>query len=33
VINRGIEVAAQRRGFDVLMSPVGDADDPALPAD
>jgi len=23
VINRGIEVAAQRRGFDVLMSSVG----------
>lgn len=27
VINRGIEVAAQRRGFDVLMSSVGYTDD------
>src|SRR5262245_61276502 len=27
VINRGVEVAAQRRGFDVLMSSVGVHDD------
>ena len=29
VINRGIDVAAQRRGFDVLMSSVGFTDDNA----
>lgn len=31
VINRGIEVEAQRRGFDVLMSSVGFNDDDVLP--
>jgi LacI family transcriptional regulator len=31
VINRGIDVAAQRRGFDVLMSSVGFNDDNAGP--
>ena len=30
VINRGIDVAAQRRGFDVLMSSVGYNDDAAI---
>src|ERR1700736_3786379 len=31
VINRGVEVEAQRRGFDVLMSSVGFSDDNVLP--
>jgi LacI family transcriptional regulator len=31
VINRGVEVEAQRRGFDVLMSSVGFNDDNVLP--